>query len=127
MAQKHLTENIWKAAAEEPLNGGFEEGKPDVTQVIRAYNYFIKNESYEEAKALQTVNINKTWTEERVIQAGLTEEGAEGLCTRCSKEVGDEWRKTWTCEDNKNIRHWAMDESDKLRARAMKETHYPCM
>ena len=76
LAEKHLTDSIWKEAADDNDNGGYEKGKPDLTAASRAYDFFTKKEMHEEAKALQTVILNKSWTAERVQRSGMAQEGS---------------------------------------------------
>ena len=37
----------------------------------KAYDHFIKKDMNEEAKALQTAILNKSWTSERIREAGI--------------------------------------------------------
>jgi hypothetical protein len=128
LIEQHLTNKVWKEAADDGTNSGYAEGKPILTAVDKAYKYLNSKGMHEEAKALQTVILNKSWTAGRRHQEGLTkeEEGEDASCTRCGAAYEDEVHRRWECKDNDNINHWAMKETKYMKGLARQERHHGC-
>ena len=101
--EDELTESMWKECNDDLGNSGLGEGKPCIERAAKAYKQLIKEGRHEEAAALQTVILNKSWNARRLSQEGVRMQDDvphDMRCPRCGHEVEDEWHRYWRCPDN---------------------------
>ena len=90
--QRMLELKQWEAASSHHNGSGLASGLPCLAPTSRAYNDLIKKGKLEEAAALEAVVVNKVWTKERMLAAGIIDQ-EEAKCDRCGEAFDSDFHR----------------------------------
>ena len=78
-------QQLWLHASEAYSGEGLEQGEPHFGPVGKTHRDFLREGQNEEARALEYLVVNKSWSAHRILTA--VGDGTEtGLCERCGLE-----------------------------------------
>lgn len=124
--EEDLDMQVWRHASTSHNGAGLDQGLPSYDPAAKAHTKLVKAGNYKMAKALELIVNNKTWSKQRLLDAGIISE-VQAVCGRCGEATETDMHKYYQCKANDLIDCEAVTSTKQLGNDAKRQPHLACM